>query len=203
MKISSSCWSVFEHSVTDYHQHNDVDAAMVNPYPEGSIAHLYYTKNYVDTVQWHLEDIVRDPLIDPEKGIELKRRIDRSNQVRTDLVEQIDDYFLDHFSTVNTDADARLNTESPAWAIDRLSILVLKVWHMREETVRKGASEEHQHTCTSKLQVLLEQKADLSNAIDELLDDIASGKKKMKVYRQMKMYNDPALNPVLYNSTPL
>lgn len=200
MKISSSCWAVFEKSVTDYHQHQDVDHPMQNPYPDGSIEHLYYTKNYVDTVQWHLEDIVRDPQIDAAKGIELKRRIDRSNQVRTDLVEKIDDYFMALFSTVLAAPDARLNTESPAWAIDRLSILVLKVWHMQEEVERKTASEAHRIACTQKLQVLLEQKADLSLSIDELMEDIASGKKRMRVYRQMKMYNDPSLNPVLYNN---
>jgi hypothetical protein len=200
MKISSSCWAVFEKSVADYHQHQDVDHPMQNPYSDGSIEHLYYTKNYVDTVQWLLEDIVRDPHIDPVKGIELKRRIDRSNQVRTDLVEKIDDYFMAHFSTVLILPDARLNTESPAWAIDRLSILVLKVWHMREEVERENASETHRLTCSNKLQVLHEQKADLFLAIDELMEDIAAGKKRMKVYRQMKMYNDPSLNPVLYNN---
>ncbi len=200
MKISSSCWAVFEKSVTDYHQHQDVDHPMQNPYTAGSIEHLYYTKNYVDTVQWHLEDIVRDPHIDPVKGIELKRRIDRSNQVRTDLVEKIDDYFMALFSTVLAAPDARLNTESPAWAIDRLSILVLKVWHMQEEVERENASEAHRLTCNKKLQVLLEQKADLSLSIDELMEDLASGKKRMRVYRQMKMYNDPSLNPVLYNN---
>lgn len=202
MKISSSCWSVFEHSVGDYHQNHDVDQPIHNPYPVGSIEQLFYAKNYVDTVQWHLEDIVRDPHIDPAKGIELKRRIDASNQVRTDLVEQIDDYFFELFSTVKPNDDARLNTESPAWAIDRLSILVLKIWHMREESIRKDASAAHQQKCSQKLTVLLEQQIDLSAAIDELLEDIGSGKKKMKVYRQMKMYNDPALNPILYNSTP-
>jgi hypothetical protein len=201
MKVSSSCWAVFEQCVRDYHQHHDVDQPMHNPFTEGSIEFLYYTKCHVDTVQWHLEDLVRDPQIDPEKGMGLKRRIDRSNQVRTDLVEQIDDWFLAQFSSVITAHDSRLNTESPAWAIDRLSILSLKIWHMEEETRRKDAGPAHIEKCNAKLQVLLEQKTDLSSAIDALLDEMASGKTKMKVYRQMKMYNDSSLNPVLYNST--
>jgi Fe-S-cluster formation regulator IscX/YfhJ len=164
------------------------------------ISKAVYEKNYVDTVQWHLEDIVRDPVINPAEGIELKRRIDKSNQVRTDFVEQIDDYFLAFYANIIASPNATLNTESPAWAIDRLSILILKIYHMREETLRTDASVDHIDKCQLKLNILLEQQDDLSNSIDELLIDIESGKKKMKVYRQMKMYNDPALNPVLYNT---
>jgi hypothetical protein len=199
MKISSKCIEVFQQALAAYHLHNDVDQTINNPYSEGSIEHLLLAKNYVDTVQWHLEDIVRDPNIDPVAGIELKRRIDRSNQVRTDMVEQIDDYFLNLFAEVDAAPDAKLNTESPAWAIDRLSILILKIYHMQEEAVREDATPEHRAKCTAKLQVLLEQQTDLSNSIDELLVEISEGKKQMKVYRQMKMYNDPSLNPILYN----
>jgi len=200
MKISTICLDTFQKSVNDYHFHNDVNSAIINPFEKGSLEFLFYEKNYVDTVQWHLEDIVRDPFINAAEGIELKRRIDKSNQVRTDFVEQIDDYFLALYSNITASHGATLNTESPAWAIDRLSILILKIYHMREETLRTDASVDHIAKCQLKLNILLEQQDDLSNSIDELLLDIESGKKKMKVYRQMKMYNDPALNPVLYNT---
>jgi len=197
--ISSICNEVFHQCVKDYHEHNHVDTPLQNPFEAGTLQHLFYRKNFIDTVQWHLEDIVRDPHIDPVAGLELKRRIDRSNQERTDLVEQIDDHFILEYKDITPQHDATLNTESPAWAIDRLSILVLKIWHMREEVQRVEASEEHRKKCADKLVILLDQQKDLSRSIDELLNDIAAGKKKMKVYRQMKMYNDPALNPVLYN----
>lgn len=199
MKISSICIDTFQKSVNDYHIHNDVNADISNPFEKNSLEFLFYEKNYVDTVQWHLEDIVRDPFINPVEGIELKRRIDKSNQVRTDFVEQIDDYFLALYANVEVSSNATLNTESPAWAIDRLSILILKIYHMREETLRSDATAAHVSKCQQKLTILLEQQDDLSHSIDELLSDIESGRKKMKVYRQMKMYNDPALNPVLYN----
>ena len=199
MTFSSTCNEVFQQAVAAYHLHNNVDEAVNNPFPEGSSEHLLYAKNHVDTVQWHLEDIVRDPNIDPVAGIDLKRRIDKSNQVRTDMVEQIDDYFLNLYAGIDAGPGAKLNTESPAWAIDRLSILILKIYHMQEEAVRADATPEHRAKCTAKLHVLLEQQTDLSKAIDELLAEISEGKKIMKVYRQMKMYNDPSLNPVLYN----
>ena len=199
MTVSSTCNEVFQQAVVAYHLHNNVDDPVNNPFPEGSIEHLLYAKNHVDTVQWHLEDIVRDPNIDPVAGIGLKRRIDKSNQVRTDMVEQIDDYFLNLYAGIEAVPGAKLNTESPAWAIDRLSILILKIYHMQEESVRADATPEHRAKCTAKLNVLLEQQTDLSKAIDELLAEISEGKKIMKVYRQMKMYNDPSLNPVLYN----
>ena len=199
MTISSVCIEVFNRAVADYHLHNNVDATINNPYPAGSLEYLFYAKNHVDTVQWHLEDIVRDPHIDPFVGIELKRRIDKSNQVRTDMVEQIDDQFLLQYANVDVLPTARINTESPAWAIDRLSILILKIYHMREEATRVDAAEDHRSKCAAKLQVLMEQQTDLSTSIDELLAEISEGKKIMKVYRQMKMYNDPSLNPVLYN----
>lgn len=197
--ISKICNEVFLQSVKDYHTINDVDAPMRNPYDKGSVEYLFYWKNYIDTVQWHLEDIVRDPQIDPIKGLQLKRRIDSSNQERTDLVEKIDDYFLNLYSSVTLFQNATLNTESPAWAIDRLSILILKIYHMQEEVNRNEASDEHRNKCAAKLDILLSQQSDLSNSIDELILDISSGRKQMKVYRQMKMYNDPSLNPVLYN----
>jgi hypothetical protein len=199
MNISQLCIRVFHQCVKDYHVHNHVDHPINNPYSSDSFENLLYLKNYIDTVQWHLEDIVRDPKIDPQEGIALKRRIDKSNQERTDLVEKIDDYFLHLFKDAVVSPEAKVNTESPAWAIDRLSILALKIWHMQEEVNRHEATEEHRMKCSNKLNVLLEQQIDLSTSIDELLADIEAGKKKMKVYRQMKMYNDPSLNPVLYH----
>jgi hypothetical protein len=199
MNISQICIRVFNQCVRAYHVHDHVDHPIANPYDSNSFEYLLYLKNHIDTVQWHLEDIVRDPNIDPVEGIALKRRIDKSNQERTDLVEKIDDYFLDKYKAVAPLDNATINTESPAWAIDRLSILELKIWHMQEEVNRQEATEEHRLKCRNKLSVLLEQQVDLSTSIDELLADIEAGRKKMKVYRQMKMYNDPALNPVLYN----
>ena len=171
---------------------------MENPYAEGSIEYYLCLKNWIDVVQWHLEDIIRNPDIDPKEALAIKRRIDKSNQERTDLVEMIDDYFLKKYAGVEVKSDATINTESPAWAIDRLSILAVKIYHMQQEVERKDASPEHVEKCRAKLRVLLEQRADLSAAIDQLLDEIEAGRKYMKVYKQMKMYNDPALNPVLY-----
>ncbi len=193
--------NIFNQSILDYHQQNDVNQAISNPYEKNEIAHLLYAKNWIDTVQWHLEDIIRDPKIDPVKALEIKRWIDRSNQERTDMVEYIDSYFLDKYKGVALTAGATINTESPAWAIDRLSILALKIYHMREEADRKDASDEHRAACQRKLDILLEQRKDLSMAIDTLLEDIAAGRKYMKVYKQMKMYNDPSLNPVLYKQS--
>jgi hypothetical protein len=199
MNISKICITVFQQCVKDYHVHDHVDRPISNPYGSNTFEYLLYLKNHIDTVQWHLEDIIRDPNIDPIAGIALKRRIDKSNQERTDLVEKIDDYFLEKYKEVLSTPDAKINTESPAWAIDRLSILELKIWHMQEEVNRQEATEEHRLKCSNKLSVLLEQQVDLTTSIDELLSEIEEGTKKMKVYRQMKMYNDPALNPVLYN----
>ncbi len=191
-------WQVFNQAIADYHKTDNVDAPLNNPYPAGAIEHLMYRKNWIDTVQWHLEDIIRDPQIDPVKALQIKRRIDKSNQDRTDMVEYIDSYFLDKFKNVKPAKDAKINTESPAWAIDRLSILALKIYHMAIEADRKDADAAHVEACAKKLAVLREQHDDLSTAIEQLLDDIAAGHKYMKVYKQMKMYNDPALNPVLY-----
>ncbi len=190
---------IFNQAIKDYHLTDNVDTAINNPYTREAIDHSLYMKCWIDTVQWHLEDIIRDPHIDPSDALALKRRIDHSNQDRTDLVEEIDSYFRRHYSEVKPLDDARLNTESPAWAIDRLSILALKIYHMQEQADRTDATEEHKAKCAAKLAVLLEQQKDLSLAIDQLLEDIEAGRKYMKVYRQMKMYNDPSTNPILYN----
>lgn len=191
-------WKVFNEAIVDYHKHDDVDHEMVNPYDRNQLEHLLYHKNWVDTVQWHFEDIIRDPEIDPAAALVLKRRIDASNQVRTDMVEYIDSYFLDKYKNVKVLPDAKINTESPAWAIDRYSILALKIYHMEQETKRDDVDDAHRAACQKKLDVLREQHKDLSTAIEELLADIEAGRKYMKVYKQMKMYNDPNLNPVLY-----
>jgi len=189
---------IFQQSIRDYHLKDDVDTAIKNPYPEESIDHLLYLKNWIDTVQWHLEDIIRDPQINAEEALKIKRRIDSSNQHRTDVVEYIDSWFLYKFKEVKTSDIATINTESPAWAIDRLSILELKIFHMQVERDRQNATEQHRMACDEKLKILLLQRKDLSVAIDQLLLDIAAGNKYMKVYKQMKMYNDESLNPVLY-----
>ncbi|MBO5933393.1 MAG: DUF4254 domain-containing protein [Bacteroidaceae bacterium] len=189
---------IFNQAINDYHQFDNVDTPINNPFQEKSIEFYLYLKNWIDTVQWHLEDIIRDPAIDPVEALQIKRRIDRSNQERTDLVEMIDSYFLQKFANVEIKADATINTESPAWAIDRLSILQLKIYHMRIEANREDSPEEQRNRCAEKLAVLLEQEKDLTSAIDMLLADMEAGKKYMKVYKQMKMYNDPSLNPVLY-----
>jgi hypothetical protein len=199
--FSKKALSIFEESIEKYHILDRVDQPFENPYPSGSIEFLLYRKNWIDTVQWHYEDIIRDPEIDPVAALKLKRKIDASNQDRTDLVEYIDSYFLKKYQSVQIANSAGINTESPAWAIDRLSILALKIYHMQEEVDREDASEEHRKQCQEKLNVLLEQRKDLSTAIDELLADIEAGKKYMKVYKQMKMYNDDELNPVLRSST--
>ena len=195
--FSEFAFDIFEKSIQQYHIKDDVDQTFVNPYPKDDVAHLLYRKNWIDTVQWHYEDIIRDPNIDPVAALKLKRQIDASNQDRTDMVEYIDSYFLEKYKNVNIKEDATINTESPAWGIDRLSILALKIYHMNEEATRSDASEEHKIACQKKLDVLLEQRVDLSTAIDTLLNDIEKGDKYMKVYKQMKMYNDDELNPVL------
>jgi hypothetical protein len=191
-------WKVFNEAIVDYHKYDDVDHEMVNPYDRNQLEHLLYHKNWVDTVQWHFEDIIRDPEIDPAAALVLKRRIDASNQVRTDMVEYIDSYFLDKYKDVKVLPDAKINTESPAWAIDRYSILALKIYHMEQETKRNDVDDAHRAACQKKLDVLREQHKDLSTAIEELIADIEAGRKYMKVYKQMKMYNDPNLNPILY-----
>lgn len=199
MNFSQQCISIFEKATSDYHLTDDVDAEMNNPYPEKSIEYYLYLKNWIDAVQWHLEDIIRNPSIDPTEALQIKRRIDTSNQNRTDLVELIDSYFLEQYKEVAIKQGATINTESPAWAVDRLSILILKIYHMEQEVERTDVDSEHIHTCQNKLNILLEQRTDLSTALEQLLEDIKTGNKYMKVYKQMKMYNDPALNPVLYS----
>lgn len=198
MEFTALCNQIFQRSIDDYHRTDSVDAPIENPYSAGSIEHLLYHKNWIDTVQWHLEDIIRDPEINPLEALAIKRRIDASNQERTDMVEYIDSYFLDRYKAVVPAPDARINTETPAWAVDRLSILALKIYHMQQEVLRSDVAPEHRQACQAKLDVLLTQRTDLSQAIEELLADIEAGRKYMKLYKQMKMYNDPALNPVLY-----
>jgi len=191
-------YTIFERQVADYHLQDSIDAPTSNPYTDGSLENMLWEKSFVDTVQWHLEDIVRPADVDPVLALEIKRRIDRSNQRRTDLVERIDDCFYTQFAAVAVKPTATINTETPAWAVDRLSILALKIYHFGIETARTDASPEHKAKCQSKLDVLLTQRSDLTQAIDTLLAELASGDKVMKLYRQMKMYNDPSLNPALY-----
>ena len=198
IKISKKAIKIFEKSVNDYHVYDDITRNPNNPFENKSFEHLLYEKNWIDTVQWHYEDIIRDPDIDPIEGMKLKRLIDSSNQNRTEMVEYIDSYFLNLYSSVTTRENAKVNTESPAWAIDRLSILILKIYHMEEESNRKDVSEDHRNNCQKKLNVLIQQREDLSESIDQLLIDLSKGIKKMRVYKQMKMYNDESLNPVLY-----
>lgn len=198
MTFTQLAQPIFERAITDYHVTDNVDTPIQNPYSAGTIEADLYQKCWIDTVQWHFEDIIRDPEIDPAEALLLKRRIDKSNQDRTDLVETIDSYFYTKYHNVQALPGATINTESPAWAIDRLSILALKIYHMRQQAERPEASAEHRAACQKKLDVLLEQQKDLSTAIDQLLSDIESGRKWMKVYKQMKMYNDPSTNPVLY-----
>lgn len=198
MTFSEICNRVFDGCVEAYHVTDDIDAPVANPYAAESVEHVLFEKNLIDARQWHMEDVIRDPGIDPVAALELKRRIDRSNQERTDMVEELDSHFRDKYASVTPLPDATINTETPAWAIDRLSILALKIYHMAAEVAREDASPEHRARCNAKLDILLQQRTDLSAAINRLLDDIAAGRKYMKVYRQMKMYNDADTNPVLY-----
>lgn len=195
--FAHQAFEVFERSIADYHREDRVDQPLQNPFDKEDIRHLLYHKNWIDTVQWHYEDLIRDPGIDPVAALELKRKIDASNQDRTDMVEYLDAYFLDKYRSVEIRGNATINTESPAWALDRLSILALKIYHMKEEAERSDASEQHRKNCSDKLSVLVQQREDLSTAIDQLLSEIEAGSKYMKVYKQMKMYNDEELNPVL------
>ena len=198
--FSTLCNQIFEQAVVDYHKVDEIDQTFSNPYAPQTIENLLYRKNWIDTMQWHMEDVVRNPEIDPVEALKWKRRIDASNQDRTDLVEYIDSYFLEKYQDIKAKETAKINSESPAWAIDRLSILALKIYHMSEEANRQSASEEHRSNCQKKLDILLQQRVDLSSSIDDLLNDIENGDKYMKVYKQLKMYNDPSLNPVLYNT---
>lgn len=199
MIFSETANKIFIEAIVKYHDIDSVDQPFDNPYSKENelLEYLLYRKCWIDTVQWHYEDIIRDPEIDPVSALALKRKIDASNQDRTDMVEYIDSYFLKKYEDVIPNSDATINTESPAWGVDRLSILALKIYHMNEEATRKSATPEHRVACQKKLDVLLEQRIDLSTAIDQLLADISAGRKYMKVYKQMKMYNDDELNPVL------
>ena len=197
---SNQFFNVFEQVILDYHIHDSIEKNPDNPFDQKDFRFLLYQKNWIDTVQWHLEDIIRDPEIDPIEALKIKRIIDASNQKRTDLVEYIDGYFLEKYKSVKTISSATINTETIAWAIDRLSILALKIYHMKEESERQTADENHKVNCLKKLDVLNDQRKDLCSAIDQLIEDIESGKKYIKVYKQMKMYNDEDLNPVLYKS---
>lgn len=198
MNLTEKAWEIFNQSVRDYHITDNVDSAENNPFQANSLEWILYSKNWIDTVQWHLEDIIREEDINPVEALKIKRKIDKLNQKRTDLVEQIDFWFYKNFETIIPNSDARINSETPAWSIDRFSILSLKIYHMSIEASREDASEEHKLQCSQKLQILLEQHKDLSTAIDQLLSDIENGKVKMKLYKQMKMYNDESLNPILY-----
>lgn len=198
MLSANQCYTIFNKSIDDYHKKDHVDTPIENPYPANSFEALLYHKNWIDTVQWHLEDIIRLPDINPTEALAIKRRIDKSNQDRTDRVEQIDDFFLEAFKNVIPKAGTRINSETPAWLLDRMSILMLKIYHMQEQTERKDASAEHIAKCQLKLNILMEQKTDMQLAFDELMEDIGSGNRRFKVYRQMKMYNDASLNPMLY-----
>jgi hypothetical protein len=201
MLNANQCYEAFQQSIDNYHVHDHVDTPVKNPYPAASFEHLLYVKNWIDTVQWHLEDIIRLPKINPAEALQIKRRIDKSNQERTDMVEKMDDYFLEQFKSVTPKASAKINSETPAWLLDRMSILLLKIYHMKEQTERKDASSEHIAKCKAKLDILLEQRTDMQLAFDQLMEDIKSGDRKMKVYRQMKMYNDASLNPMLYQKS--
>lgn len=198
MTFTETAWKIFNESINNYHITDNVDVPANNPYKKESLEYLLYSKNWIDTVQWHLEDIIRDENIDARKALIIKRRIDNSNQQRTDLVEFIDDWFFNKFRNTSPKTNAKINTETPAWAVDRLSILALKVYHMALEANRETATDEHRQQCKQKLDVLLEQKKDLSTSIDQLLADIENGVVKIKLYKQMKMYNDESLNPILY-----
>ena len=191
-------FDIFNQSTQAYQQHPDINGVEKNPFQENSLEYLLYHKSRIDNIQWDLEDLIRNPEIEPSEALKLKRRIDKSNQDRTDMVEKLDDYFLEKYKDIKPNSDARLNTESIAWALDRLSILALKLYHMGVQTKRTDASEAHVNKCQRKLAVLEIQKKDLLRAIDELMEDIAAGRRVIKIYRQMKMYNDPSLNPVLY-----
>lgn len=200
MSITNTAWEIFNQSINDYHVKDNVDEPVKNQFPNGTLERILYAKNWIDTVQWHLEDIIRDTNNEPNEALKIKRRIDASNQERTDMVEYIDSWFLEKYKNITPNDNARLNSETPAWAFDRLSILALKIYHMSLEAHRDSASDEHRNNCSQKLNVLLEQKKDLSEAITQLLDDIENGKIKMKSYKQMKMYNDESLNPILYQN---
>ncbi len=200
MLQAGDCYRIFQKSINDYHMWDNVDLPIANPFPAGSFQSLLYLKNWIDTVQWHLEDIIRDPNIDPVAALQIKRQIDKSNQERTDTVERMDDHYLAMFRDVKFAPETRINSETPAWLLDRMSILMLKVYHMEEQTERRDVSMPHIARCRERLTVLQEQQVDMGLAFDQLMEDIGAGARRFKVYRQMKMYNDKTLNPVLYKT---
>ncbi len=202
-KISDLAATIYVQVIEQYHVEDSIDSTFMNKYHIKSLCGLLSLKCWIDTVQWHLEDEIRKIDLEPSECLNIKRRIDQSNQDRTNIVELIDDYFLLQYKEIKPMKNAKINTESPAWALDRLSILNLKIYHMRMELTRDDTTKTHHGLCTFKLQTLMEQHKDLCESIDELLQDIKEGVKQMKVYRQMKMYNDPDLNPVIYKSNTI
>jgi Protein of unknown function (DUF4254) len=189
---------IFRQAILDYHLQDHIDADMPLSFVDNKFGALLYQKTWIDTVQWHLEDIIRNPKIAPDNLVAIKRRIDASNQDRTDIVELIDQYLYEIFVNIQPLKNAKLNSETPAWLLDRMSILQLKIYHFQEQIGRIGIDENHQKSVTQKLFILNMQEADLAQCYNELIEDIATGQKLMKLYKQMKMYNDPRLNPVLY-----
>jgi hypothetical protein len=192
--------AIFRESILDYHKTDQVDAEMPKKYQDSPFGNLLYLKNWIDTVQWHLEDIIRDPKNEPSFLVAIKRRIDTSNQHRTDTVEQIDELLSEKFKNVTFQENARMNSETPAWLLDRMSILQLKIYHFKEQLERNDADETHIISVKQKLMILEIQEQDLEKCYDELIEDLGAGQKYMKLYKQMKMYNDPNLNPVFYSN---
>lgn len=197
MVTAEYCTSLFLSTIEEYHKTDNIETPC--PVVESdTLEKILIRKCWIDTVQWHLEDLIRRPDLEPYQFILIKRKIDKSNQDRTDCVEQIDDYLMNEFNKVKIHENPRLNTETPAWVIDRLSILMLKIYHMNEQTERKDASIDHLKLCKQKLDTLIQQKLDLSFSFNYLLKELSEGISVMKLYRQMKMYNDPNTNPELY-----
>ncbi len=190
-------------------QITDLHRAMVVQWHKQEIANKYHGFLAVVCQQfsfnfrlWHEEDIARSRDVSDARIAEVKRNIDRYNQQRNDWIEKIDDYITDELDRrgVVTAPDAPLNTETPGSAIDRLSILALRIYHLEEQLERTDVTADHLQSVERKLGICLIQHEDLSNSLQELLDDIVAGRKRHKTYRQLKMYNDPSLNPYLYQS---
>jgi hypothetical protein len=194
---AENCNIIFQKAIENYHLKDHVDTMLENPYDANTLDYIMYEKCWIDTVQWHLEDLIRIPDLNPKEALAIKQRIDKSNQNRTDMVEKIDDHYVSLYRSTSENATL-MNTESPGWVVDRLSILCLKIFHMKEQVLRKDATKKHLQECEWKLNILNLQQHDLSNAFNQLLEDYKNGVKKMQVYRQMKMYNDANLNPELY-----
>jgi len=182
-------------TVQRWHQ-RDID----NPY-EGFLA-LVCRQHEQNYRLWHEEDIARSPDVPDSRIAQVKRNIDRLNQQRNDLIERLDDHLIGQLAAagIRPSPQAPLNTETPGSVIDRLSILALRIYHMEEQAQRRDAGAEHVEKARRKLAILHEQLRDLSTSLRQLLEDIFAGRKRLKVYRQFKMYNDPTLNPYLYQS---